>query len=213
MKLRLSGSLRVFVYGALAVLALCGQSARGTTLTANLTCALSNTTCDPFSLSQGTVTLDDSTFGQITLTVDLVFGGKFRDLMLNFNGAGISSVSSSDGQASLSNNGFSFPPYNGLFDIGGTGGQHWHGDNHYTTTLSSVDGSLLLGMFDVRDSLNNVNVSVHIQNIPGVGSLKVGGIWEGGGGPGQEIPEPATATLLGGGLLILAWALRRRKAS
>ncbi len=29
----------------------------------------------------------------------------------------------------------------------------------------------------------------------------------------QEIPEPATAALLGGGLLLFAWALRRRKAS
>ena len=33
-----------------------------------------------------------------------------------------------------------------------------------------------------------------------------------GGGP-QEIPEPATAALLGGGLLVFAWALRRRKVS
>ncbi len=31
-----------------------------------------------------------------------------------------------------------------------------------------------------------------------------------GGGPGQEVPEPATAALLGGGLIVFAWALRRR---
>ncbi|RPI16937.1 MAG: PEP-CTERM sorting domain-containing protein [Acidobacteriales bacterium] len=34
-----------------------------------------------------------------------------------------------------------------------------------------------------------------------------------GGGPPQEIPEPGTAALLGGGLIALAWVLRRRKAS
>jgi len=33
------------------------------------------------------------------------------------------------------------------------------------------------------------------------------------GGPPQEIPEPGTAALLGGGLIALAWFLRRRKAS
>lgn len=35
----------------------------------------------------------------------------------------------------------------------------------------------------------------------------------GGGVPPQETPEPATSALLGGGLIALAWALRRRKAS
>jgi hypothetical protein len=34
-----------------------------------------------------------------------------------------------------------------------------------------------------------------------------------GGGPQEEVPEPATSALLGGGLIALAWTLRRRKAS
>jgi hypothetical protein len=33
------------------------------------------------------------------------------------------------------------------------------------------------------------------------------------GGLPQEVPEPATAALLGGGLIALAWTLRRRKAA
>jgi hypothetical protein len=33
------------------------------------------------------------------------------------------------------------------------------------------------------------------------------------GRPPQVVPEPATAALLGGGLIALAWILRRRKAS
>ncbi|RPI07572.1 MAG: PEP-CTERM sorting domain-containing protein, partial [Acidobacteriales bacterium] len=34
-----------------------------------------------------------------------------------------------------------------------------------------------------------------------------------GGGPPAEIPEPTSAALLGGGLLLLAWTLRRIRAA
>jgi hypothetical protein len=181
MKVQLQGPLRMFVYGALAVLVLCGQPARAS-LVFDLNCTFSDTTCDPLSPSQGTVTLDNSLIpGQIKVTVNLAFGGHFRDLMLNFKGAGINSISSSDGQVSLSPDGFSFPNYTGLFDIGSVDlGQHWNGANGYTTILSSGDGSLSLSMFNFLDSKSKVNVSIHIQDIPGVDSLQVGGTVEGG---------------------------------
>jgi hypothetical protein len=165
------------------------------------------------------VTLDDSvgTPGQIGLTVDLTdIAGKFRDLLLNFYGAGISAVSSTDGQANLSANGFSLPPYQGLFDIGRDGNCCGWNSNAavYNTTLSSVDGDLALDMFNFKDSGNRLNVALHLQDLTGTGgSLKVGGIWEEGGGGGQEIPEPTTFALLGGGLIVFARAFRRRKAS
>ncbi len=68
-------------------------------------------------------------------------------------------------------------------------------------------------MFDFKDSGNRLNVSLHLQDPTGGDSLKVGGVWEEGGGGGQEIPEPATAALLGGGLIVFALALRRHAAS
>ena len=82
------------------------------------------------------------------------------------------------------------------------------------TTLLAGNGALTLDMFNVRDSLGNLNVALHLQSLtPTGGSLKVGGTWGDGGGPPQEFPEPATAGLLGGGLLLLAWILRRRRVS
>jgi hypothetical protein len=224
MKVQLQGPLRMFVYGALAVLVLCGQPALGGLLTADLTCVLAGPTSVPCnSLSYyGSVTLDDSVGGgQIKLTVDIQgVADKFRDLLLNFNGAGIvTAVSSGDGQASLSPNGFSLPPYDGLFDIGNSSGCcGWNSKDALNpalySTLLSGNAALTLGMFDVKDSLGNLNVVLHLQDLTLGGSLKAGGLWdEGGGGPGQEIPEPATGALLGGGLLMLAWAMRRRKAS
>lgn len=219
MEVRLTGHSRTLVYGALAVLALCGQPARGAVLTAELTCVLagpSSVGCG--AVSYGTVTLNDSvgTHGQIGLTVELTgIADKFRDLLLNFYGAGISTVSSGDGQASLSFDGFSLPPYKGLFDIGRDGNCcGWNSNTAiYHTTLFKVDHDLTLDMFNLKDSGNRLNVALHLQDLTGTGgSLKVGGIWEEGGGGGQEIPEPATFALLGGGLLVFAWALRRRKA-
>ena len=164
----------------------------------------------------GVVTLDDSVgSGQLTLTVDVQgIAGKFRDLMLNFDGPGSTSVSSGDDQASLLPDGFSLAPYSGRVV------RHWRNrqpgvasDTALYTTLLTGNGALTLDMFDVRDSLGNLNVALHLQNLtPTGGSLKVGGTWEGGGGPPQEVPEPATTALLGSGLILLAWALRRRRA-
>lgn len=166
----------------------------------------------------GSVTLEDGVglnAGKFFVTVDLQgFAGKFRDLMLNFNGGGITAVSSADGQAHLSPNGFWLSPYNGLFDIGRSDQQGWSSTSAlYTTLLTGSGGSLTVGMFDVKDSLGKLNVALHLQELTQhIGcddSLKVGGVWEKGG----EVPEPATAALMGGGLIVLAWTVRRRKAS
>ncbi len=217
MKVRTPGHSRSFIYGLFAVLALYVHPARAELLTAALTCTLAGPTsisCDP-SFSYGTVTLDDfDGGGPLTLTVDLTgVGGKFRNLMLNFEGPPGSAVWSLDSQASLSYNGYSLAPYVGEFDIGGSGSRGWHSDSSFYTTqlLSNLGTSLVPGNFDVMDSLEQVSLALHIQDLTSTGdSIKVGGIWE-GGGPPEEVPEPATCALVGGGLILLAWVARRRK--
>lgn len=208
------------ICAVLMTLALCGQPAHATLLTAELSCVITGTTtCLESGTSFGTVELSDE-FGagqiQVTVNVDGI-AGRFRDLMLNFTFGDptITSITSDDGQASLLRDGFSESPYRGLFDIGNnTDGLHWHSDDAvYTAMLSSGLGQpgLTLAMFDEVNSVGTLNVYVHLQDLAGTGnSLKIGGVWD-GGEPPSEIPEPATFALLGGGLIVLAWASRRRK--
>jgi hypothetical protein len=208
-------NLTLFVC-AFTIFGFCAQPAHGTSLTATLTCVLEGPTsvsCNPAS-NYGSVTLGEPDVnGDIQLTVNVQnIAGKFRDLMLNFNGSGITSVVSDDGQAFLSPNGFSLPPYVGLFDIGATDQENWNSTSALYTVKLIGSGDLALTMFDLKDSLGNLNVALQLQDLATTGeSLKVGGIWGDEGGPPQEIPEPATTALLGGGLIALAWALRRRK--
>jgi len=220
MNVRLPEPLRMLSYGAIAVLALCGQPARGSVLTADLTCVL--TGHDAYSCgstSYGTVTLEDGVNGgRLRLTVDVEgVAGKFRDLMLNFDGSEITSVWSGDGQASLALDGYHLPPYlDGMFDIGGSGQQNWSSNSPMYTTLLTGNGALPLtsDMFDVRDSLGNLNVLLQLQDPTSSGdSLKVGGVWAEGERAPMENPEPTTAALLGCGLIALAWVRRRRRSS
>jgi hypothetical protein len=184
--------------------------------------------------SFGTVTIANASGGTVSVTVDLFSSDlKFRDLMINFDalGSGITEITSSDGQVSLSSNSFSIPPYSGLFDVGSTGAQGWNGDHGYTTILTPNTGSLSENNFLFLDSGGKIYVALHIQSIgdssggdcsgsdngttncvPGTagnGSLKIGGLLQ--QGDPSEIPEPATIALLGGGLLLLGVLRRRRK--
>ena len=134
----------------------------------------------------GTVTLDDlGGGGQIQLTVDVQgSAGKFRDLMLNFDGQGITSISSGDGHATLVPDGYVLHPYSdGHFDIGGSDRQNWNSGSAFYTTLLTGSGPLTLDMFKVTDSSGNLNVALHLQGLTLNGdSSKVGGIWEEVGG-------------------------------
>ncbi len=235
-----SSLVRNFAWvGCLAAAAAFAPHSQGASITAQLTCSLnvlkSSGACNnigPF----GTVKIDDTPGdGDLRITVDLINATpKFRDLMLNFAGTALS-ISSTDGQAGLSPNGFSISPYTGLFDVGGSGGQGWSysGSGAYTTTLIGGGGvDLLLSDFMASDSLGNLQVALHIQDIgsasggdcdgsgekapcvpgqEGGGSLKIGGAFTLDEDV-PEVPEPSTMLLMGGALLGLA-ALRKKRNS
>src|SRR5262245_18666396 len=200
-------------------------------VTFDLTCVLNgnvpaNCSSNP---SFGTVTLDD-VVGSVTVSVDLAgTDQKFRDLMLN---ATVPVTISNDGDSGntifYSSDGFSINPYNGLFDIGGNGGQGWKGDDGYVTTL--LGSNLTVANLTQTDSLGNIYVALHVQNIgsssggscsgnddgttgcvPGMigpGSLKLGGIINNT----PEVPEPASMILLGGGVVALLSMRKRLRA-
>jgi len=212
-------------------------SASAATITFDLTCVvngLATHQCAAPVGSFGTVTLEDIGTNTIGVSVSLVNPDqKFRDLLLNFN-PGLSLLLSNDGDAnntvSLSPNGFSIQPYTGMFDIGGSGGQGWAGDSGYSTVLT-FSGAVTVSDFAFEDSLGNLAVAIHIQNIgsqsggtcsgsddgttpcdptqTGQGSLKIGGA---NPTPGDvtDVPEPGTLSLIGLALLGAASVYRQR---
>jgi len=204
---------------ALSVILFSGSIASAATVY-DLTCVLNGlngTTCSS-GPSFGSVTLADSGVNQVTLSVNLLNPAlKFRDLMLNFSSVSITAISSADGQASLSPDGFSIAPYSGKFDVGNNGAQGWTGDSGYSTVLSGTGGTLSAAQFAFTDSLGSVFVALHIQSlacdgticqpgVQGLSSLKIGGLSndEGTVIP-SEVPEPSTFFLIGIGLLIAGW--------
>lgn len=207
--------------------------AKAATISFDLTCTLNglatNGSCSP-GPSFGTVTLTDLTgvdAGKVEVEVDLGFPAsqKFRDLMLNYSGAATSITDDDAGNTvTLSADSFSIAPYNGLFDVGGTGGQGWSATTAgpYTTILSG-DAALSTTDFTTLDSLGNLYAAIHIQDIgsatggdcdgsgtkpacvpgmPGPGSLKIGAP--------SVIPEPTSAFLAFGALVGLIVATCRR---
>jgi len=44
-------------------------------------------------------------------------------------------------------------------------GRHWHSTGSLYTTLLSGNGDLTLDMFDVEDSLNHLNIYMHLQEL------------------------------------------------
>lgn len=181
----------------------------------DLNCVVNTNSCTPIAQSLGTVQIDDIA-GGVAVTVTSAFGGKYIDLYLNLDVAPTSITS----PAIYSSNFFSLAPYGGTFDVG-TDISPSKGFSNDSGAVFQIFGTgFTAANFLALDSLGNVNVAVHLQEIdcdangcaPGSGSIKVGGVYFGpppGDDPG--VPEPSTVVLVAAGLGSLCWFRRQRK--
>lgn len=233
---------------ALALMAFSAIPSQAASITFNLNCVVGHPTpgqvqCGGSIPSYGTVTLSDSPGnGDILLTVDLAgTGEKFKDLFFNYAGSGVAITAGAGTTNLLDPNNVSHAPYSGKFDVGALGGDDpfsiilygWNSTSANlgnSTTGGANNVNLTLANFQVRDTLNQTFLALHIQNIgpngceaggtlctPGTtgdGSMNAVGsnsTSTGGGSNGQTVPEPASMVLFGAGLLAAAARLRRSK--
>ncbi|HTV02669.1 MAG TPA: hypothetical protein VMF13_19115 [Luteitalea sp.] len=218
--------LAAFAVTAAALQLLHASGASAGTVSFKLDCYLNTTPCTPAGTSYGTLTLAD-VVGGIQVTVDLAgTGHKFRDLMLNYSSPVPITDNDSSNNIAMVGNGYSIQPYNGLFDVGGSGGKGWNGADLYSVILQGTSTALVLDNFKVRDSVSGVYAGIHIQNI---GSA-TGGDCDGSGNkptcvPGRTgdgslkigassivtVPDGGSALLMLGSVLTGIGLLARRR--
>jgi hypothetical protein len=187
-------------------------------ITFDLNCVLSGSSCTAFPQSLGSVVVTDRLSNDgVDVTVSTATGGKFIDLYFNVNVTPLTVTSPSV----YSNNGFSMAPYTGKFDFGSQTSPSKGFSGNSGQIFSILGTGFTASDFNALDSLGQVNVGIHLQQVdctssscvPGTSSIKVGGMYVPYNPPGDDpnVPEPATMAIVGGGLMGVYW-MRRRKA-